>query len=273
MNAENRPNSPRHGDKRKAKESHGPLTYKLGPKDVAALAAAGFGDPEDIQRIEAVGTVLSKRNGYTGLNGGSYAYYPMNWNLTKWLASDGSQFDSTFANLLIADVDDSVLYNITNQPNADPSIFVHAKPDIEHQADQEDYEARMMRGESIEKAADKLVNDLIEGHPDLEAFKHTQFAVNPMDHQDLMANIGQWVMFKSSTGKGTSSLLPYKIVHLQKDYADRVIYRVENQLNPFGRPASPDEVKIISQEEAQRIWDNAVAMVYGDRAEPFNPDF
>lgn len=134
-------------------------------------------------------------------------------------------------------------------------------------------ENRTTKSRNIEQAADKLVNDLIEGRPDLEVFKNNQFAVDPLKNQDLMTNIGQWIMFKSSTGKGTSALLPYKIVHLQKNYADQVIYRVENQLNTFGRPASPNEVRIISQEEAQRIWDSTVDMVEGDRAEPFNPDF
>ena len=79
-------------------------------------------------------------------------------------------------------------------------------------------------------------------------------------------------MFKSSTGKGTSALLPYKIVHLQKNHADQVVYRVENQLNTFGRPASPNEVQIVSLDDAQDIWNSVVQLIYGKQI-PFNPDF
>lgn len=113
---------------------------------------------------------------------------------------------------------------------------------------------------------------MCDSHPDLEPFRRGLFAVDATSHPELLGNIGNWVMYKSSHGKGTSSLLPHRIVHLQNDYRGRVVYRVENQLNTFGRVADPDEIRIVSVEEATKIWNSNVESVYG-HFEEFNPDF
>ncbi len=67
-------------------------------------------------------------------------------------------------------------------------------------------------------------------------------------------------------------MLPHKVMHLQKDYRGEVVFRVENQLNRFGRPASPAEVRFITPTAEQDMWDSAVELVYG-RFEPFDRDF
>jgi hypothetical protein len=110
-----------------------------------------------------------------------------------------------------------------------------------------------------------------EGHPDLDPFKQL-FSVDPEKNSNLLAHLGRWVAFKSTARTGTSGMLPHKVMHLQKNYRGEVVFRVENQLNRFGRPASPVEVRFITATEARDMWEGAVELVYG-RYEPFDPDF
>lgn len=121
------------------------------------------------------------------------------------------------------------------------------------------------------RRAATVITLLREGHPDLDPFKGL-FSVDPEKHSELLSHIGRWVAFRTTRGTGTSGMLPHKIVHLQRDYRGDTVFRVEHQLNSFGRPARPDEVRFITDTEARDMWEGAVELVYG-RYEPFNPEF
>jgi len=124
----------------------------------------------------------------------------------------------------------------------------------------------------VTPTSSRVIRYLQDGHPDLTPFKTGLFAVDVLKHQRMLDNVGRWVMYKSSHNRGTISLLPHKIVHLQKDYRGKVVYRVENQANPFGRPADPDDIRFVTVEQASQIWQANVQLVLG-RDEPFDPDF
>lgn len=140
--------------------------FQLSPQDMTLLNQAGYSS-EDAERIRTLGTQISAGQGSIGIHGGSYAYWPKNWNLTTWMASDGSQFRTSLVGLLLNDVDEGVLDTVLNSRDTEFSVLVHARTTSrkDDEMDQESHEERMMRGESVEKAADKLVKNLIEGPP------------------------------------------------------------------------------------------------------------
>lgn len=116
--------------------------------------------------------------------------------------------------------------------------------------------------------ARQIIDALLEGeetHPELGKFKGL-FSVNPLEAEHLIQNIGQWVKFKPARWQGTMHRLPFKIVHIQKIYNGSLAYRCENQLNRFGCPASPNEVELITVEEAEQLWDRL-------EDSTFDPDF
>lgn len=127
--------------------------------------------------------------------------------------------------------------------------------------------------ESIDKK--RIPNaDRSQKPPELKKFQGL-FSVDPLENDDLMNNIGEWCVMKNWTPeKGTANLFPYKIMHLQKNYKGDVIYRVENQADNFGRPISPDEVRIIDVGEARKIWNYYRTRAVKDHIfDEFDPDF
>ena len=95
---------------------------------------------------------------------------------------------------------------------------------------------------------------LIEGeetYPELKKFKHL-FSAPTIPES---SNIGKWIKFnKWNPDMGLITLLPHKIIHLQKIFDGSLAYRVENQINKFGMPAKLKEVTIISLDEAKKLW-------------------
>ena len=127
--------------------------------------------------------------------------------------------------------------------------------------------------ESIEKKRSPNA-DRSQKAPELKKFEGL-FSVNPLENEDLMGNIGKWVVRKDWTPKnGTWDLFPHKIMHLQKNYKGDTVYRVEDQSNDFGKPMLPDEVRIIDVEEARKIWNYYRTRAVKDYVfDEFDPDF
>jgi hypothetical protein len=101
------------------------------------------------------------------------------------------------------------------------------------------------------------------------------FSVDPIENQNLMGDIGKWVVYDDwSPSKGTKALFPYKIMHLQKNFRGDVVYRGENQINDFGIPIDPNEVRIIDIDEAKKIWNYYRTRAIKDHVvDEFDPNF
>lgn len=122
----------------------------------------------------------------------------------------------------------------------------------------------------------KLKN-ILEGketHPELGNFDKGLFSV-PLNNKsiNMLDHVGSWCVYKNfDQRRGTISKLPYKILHLQKNHRGDVIFRGENQLDTFGKPIDPSDIKIVSEEEARKIWNETVDVVNGSFVE-FDPEF
>ena len=62
-------------------------------------------------------------------------------------------------------------------------------------------------------------------------------------------------------------------MHLQKDYAGNVCFRIENQTNKFGTVLEPRNARFISVDQARKVWDANYSRVYNRDPIPFDPDF
>jgi hypothetical protein len=93
--------------------------------------------------LERLANALLERPGQIGLPGGGYAYYPADVTLTRWLASDGSDFK---ADLL------TIVLSYVGTPDENPlDDFVWGEPAeellIRRRVDQEGYEGGQMKGD------------------------------------------------------------------------------------------------------------------------------
>lgn len=82
-----------------------------GPSQALAdfLAKNKIFNQEDVDRaLEEAGRALRSKLGHVGINGGSYAYYPVNQELTRWRASDGSTFRASLLEILLEYADQFV---------------------------------------------------------------------------------------------------------------------------------------------------------------------
>ena len=122
-----------------------------------------------------------------------------------------------------------------------------------------------MKTHQIKQIIKFILKEIYEGeekHPELRIPQIKKMFSAPMTKES--ENIGEWVMFEPYNKRthGLTGILPYKIMHIQKQSDQSLSYRIENQMDTFGRPAQFNEVRLISVEEARNQWNQNVEIVY-----------
>ena len=97
-------------------------------------------------------------------------------------------------------------------------------------------------------------------NPNISTEQHEDFARLGLDktkYSPKLANIGRWVDI--SNKKGLAYQLPYKIISLQRNYDNEIIYRGANQNNSFGTPISDKNIKrFITEDEASKMYNENI---------------
>ena len=93
--------------------------------------------------------------------------------------------------------------------------------------------------------------------------------IDKTEYSPKIMNVGRWVDI--SNRQGTAYMLPFKIISLQKNYKNEIIYRGANQLNVFGTPISEKDIKKwLTENEALKMYNDNIgyyidsAYDYGD---------
>ncbi len=111
------------------------------------------------QALESTSAALRANLGKVGINGGSYAYYPANNELTKWRSSDGSLFWGTLLEVLLEYSDEGVFSSVIDGQLEDYLIRKNV--------DQHGFEGGKLKGGTMMNSerrlkAEKLVSKLVD---------------------------------------------------------------------------------------------------------------
>lgn len=97
-------------------------------------------------------------------------------------------------------------------------------------------------------------------NPNISMENHEDFSklgYDKTEYSSKIMNIGRWVDI--SNLQGTAYTLPYKIISLQKNYKNEIIYRGANQENHFGTPISEKDIKKwLTKDEALKMYNDNI---------------